>query len=316
MQISILGGGSWGTALAVHLAKKAHSLKVWEFLEDQAKGMQEKRFCRLLPEVPLPENIFVSSKMEDILPHADLILLAVPSDKVKPTLEKAKEFLSPSPIIICSKGLGENLELMTKVASSIISNDLFCLYGPTHAEEVGKGLFSSAVLAGKEKKPLRKLKKLLASENFKVETTTDLIGVQLGAALKNIIAILVGVLEGQGLGDNAKAYVMTKGLEEIKKIGVKLGGKEKTFDGLAGLGDLIVTCTSQHSRNRWLGEEIGKGRKLDEVLKEMKMVAEGVTAVKKAKQLAEKLSLELPLINGLYKILFEGKKVEEVLKEA
>lgn len=312
MQIAILGGGSWGTALAVHLAKK-HYVKVWEFFEEQAREMQEERKCRLLPEVSLPGNIFVSSLMEEIIPDTELVLLAVPSDKVKSSLEEAKKHLKRQLLVICSKGLGEEGELLTKVVGGMVKNKLFCFYGPTHAEEVCQGKLSGAVLAGKGKK-LARIKSVLESEELRVEVSRDLVGVQVGAALKNILAILVGVLDGQGLGDNAKAYVMTKGLEEIKKIGVKMGGKRETFYGLAGLGDVIVTCMSRHSRNRFVGREVGKGRKLEEVTAEMKMVAEGITTVKTAVKLKERLGLELPLISGLYKILFEGEEAGEVLK--
>jgi len=314
MEIAILGGGSWGIALAMHLAKKGYSIKVWEFFEEDAKKMQENRFCRLLPEVKLPQNVIVSSKMEEVLSSCELILLVVPSDKVKSTMEKAKAFLEKQPIVICSKGLGENLELMTDLVGEIVSNELFCFYGPTHAEEVCKGMFSGAVLAGEKKERLKELKKILETKEFKVEISEDLVGVQIGAALKNIMAVFIGVLEGMNWGDNAKAYVMTKGLDEIKRVGLRMGAKPEIFYGLAGMGDLIVTCMSRHSRNRYLGEQVGKGRKLIEVIEEMEMVAEGVTTVKRAVGLKEKLGLDLPLITGLHTILFEGGKPEEALK--
>ena len=311
MIITILGGGSWGTALAVHLAKKNHQVKVWEFVEQQAKEMQEQRVCKLLPEVKLPENIFISSQMKEVFP-SDLVLLVVPSEHAEKTVQQAKSYLNHQPVIICSKGFAPRTRLLTEAISEIILNQLFCLYGPTHAEEVGKSLFSGIVLAGGEGK--EKLKKVFENERLRVDLCDDLIGVQVAAALKNIIAIFVGVIDGAGLGDNAKAYVMTKGLEEIKKAGLQMGAKEETFQGLAGIGDIIVTCMSKHSRNRFVGLEVGKGRKLDIVLKEMKMVAEGVTTVKEVVQLEQKLKLKLPLISGLYKILFEGKKVEEILR--
>jgi len=312
VKITILGGGSWGTALAMHLSRKNYDIRVWEFLEDQAKEMQEERICRLLPEVRLPENIFVSSEMEKIIPKSDLILIVVPSDKVQGTISMAKEFLEDQEIIICSKGFGEENELLTDVLGNQIKNKLFCLYGPTHAEEVCKEMFSGIVLAGGEGKEI--LKEILESENLRVETSGDLIGVQVAAALKNILAVFVGVIEGMGLGDNAKAYVMTKGLEEIKEVGLAWGGEEETFHGLAGIGDMIVTCGSEHSRNRNVGEQIGKGRKLDEVIEEMKMVAEGVNTVKSAIKLKVKFGLKLPIITGLYEILFEGKDPKEVLE--
>lgn len=313
MNIAILGGGSWGSAISTHLAKKGHRVKVWEFFPEQAREMQEKRICPLLPEVRLPDNVFISSKMDETLADAEIILVVVPSDKVEITLEKAKSLISQQPLVICSKGLGEGLTLLSDTVNKKVSGNVYCLYGPTHAEEVGKGIFSGIVLAGPDGKERETIRAAIASEQLKVEVSDDLIGVQLCAALKNILAVFIGILDGKKLGDNPKAYVITKGLEEIKKIGLRLGAKEETFYGLAGLGDVIVTATSKHSRNRHVGEQIGKGRKLDDILAEMKMVAEGVTAVKKAAGFSEKLGLELPLVQGLHGILFEGKDVEEVL---
>lgn len=313
MKISILGGGSWGTALAVQLAKNKHQVKVWEFFEEQARKMQVERVCPLLPEVKLPENIFVSSKMEEVVSGSKLVLIVVPSDKVEVTINQAAKFLESQPIIICSKGFASNSRLLSEVVKEKVKGEVYCLYGPTHAEEVGWGKLTGIVLAGGKGKV--KLKKALESDNFKIELSKDIVGVQVAAALKNIIAIFIGLLDGLGEGDNAKAYIMTKGLEEIKQVGLAWGAKKETFYGLTGMGDLIVTCTSKHSRNRHVGEQIGKGRKLSEVLAEMKMVAEGVTNLKEAINLQDKFNLKLPLISGLYAILFEGKDAREVLKE-
>lgn len=313
MNIAILGGGSWGTALAVHLAGNKHSVKIWEFFADQAQEMQTQRQCKLLPNIAIPPNIFISSNMQDVLPNAELIILVVPSDKVESTIKNAKNYLTDQPIIICSKGFSNDGRLLSEIVKEQIKGEIYCLYGPTHAEEVGQGLFSGIVLAGG--KGRRKLKKVFANDNLKVELSSDIIGVQISAALKNILAIFVGILEGLNLGDNAKAYVMTKGLEEIKKIGLALGAKKETFYGLAGIGDIIVTCTSEHSRNRFVGEQLGKGRRLDDVLTEMNMVAEGITTVKIAESFAEKFNLELPLIKGLHNILFKGTDPRTVLKE-
>jgi len=276
--------------------------------------MQQKRVCRLLPGTRLPDNIFISHRLEEVLPETDLILLVVPSDKAEATVAKAKHLFAGQPIVICSKGFADGLQLLSEVVQRNVSGNVYCLYGPTHAEEVCKGMFSSIVLAGKNGKEREEIQQALHSPVFNVEVSDDIIGVQLCAALKNILAVFVGVLDGKNLGDNAKAYVITKGMAEIKQLGIKLGAKEETFDGLAGIGDVIVTATSKHSRNRYVGEQVGKGRKLDDVLAEMKMVAEGVTAVKKAIGFKEKKNLHLPLIEGLYQILFDGKDVEEILK--
>ena len=312
MKIAILGGGSWGTALAVHLARNNNDVKVWEFFEKQAQEMQETRVCKLLPEVKLSENIFISHKMEEVLADSEFILLVVPSDKVESTISTAKEFISEQSIVICSKGFGPDLKFLSDIVAEKVSGSVFCLYGPTHAEEVCKEMFSGIVLAGGKGKD--ELMKVIAADNLKIDLSDDLIGVQVSAALKNILAVFVGVLDGMGLGDNAKAYIMTRGLQEIKDVGVALGAKEETFYGLAGIGDMIVTSTSPHSRNRSVGVEVGKGRKLQEVIDEMAMVAEGVTTLKEAIGLKEKTGLELPLISGLYEILFEGKDPQEILK--
>lgn len=313
MKVAILGGGSWGSALAITLAKNNHSVNIWEFFQEQANEMQQKRVCKLLPDARLPDNIFISHKLEEVVPETDLILLVVPSDKVEATVMKARHLFSSQPVVICSKGFGEGLELLSESVQKQVSGNVYCLYGPTHAEEVCKGMFSGIVLAGKRGNERERIQEAFHSDIFNVEVSDDIIGVQLCAALKNILAVFVGVLDGKQLGDNAKAYVITKGLDEIKTIGLKMGAQKETFYGLAGIGDVIVTATSKHSRNRHVGEQVGKGRKLDDVLAEMKMVAEGVTAVKRAIGFKEKLGLHLPLTEGLHQILFDGKAVEEVL---
>ncbi len=312
MRITILGGGSWGTALAIHLAKKQHKVKVWEFVREQAREMQEQRICRLLPEVKLPENIFVSSELGGALAGSELIIIAVPSDKVESTLSAAHQFIQQQPMIIASKGFAREGRLLSEVVKEYCSGNIYCLYGPTHAEEVCKGLFSGIVLAGGKGKA--KLKRQMESSELKVELSNDVIGVQVAAALKNVVAVLVGMIEGKGLGDNARAYVMTKGLQEIQQLGLAMGAKKETFYGLAGLGDLIVTCGSRHSRNFHVGREVGKGRKLDEVLAEMKMVAEGVTTTKIVPQLCQKWKVQLPLLLGVHAVLLEGKDLQDILQ--
>ena len=317
MLITILGGGSWGTALALHLARKSHTVRVWEFFQEQADEMQQQRYCRLLPGVKLPGNITVSHQMEKVLPGSELIIMAVPSDKVEKTMEAASALvpaLIQQPIIIASKGFASNLRLLSDVVTEKVSGEVYCLYGPTHAEEVCQGLFSGIVLAGGKGK--ERLRTEIESPTLKVDLSDDIIGVQVCAALKNILAILIGVLDGKGLGDNAKAFVMTKGLDEIRQVGLKWGAKTETFYGLAGLGDVIVTCTSVHSRNFHVGREIGKGRKLAVVLPEMKMVAEGVTTAKSIPELCNRFNLNLPLLMGTSAVLFEGKEMMKVLEES
>src|SRR3989344_4510324 len=241
MRIAIIGGGSWGTALGVHLAKKNHEIKIWEFFAEQAKEMQEQRVCRLLPEVKLPEQIYVCSDLELTVKESEAVLVVVPSDKVEVTLKNAAPFLQSQPIILCSKGFASGQRLLSEVARQLVKGEVYCLYGPTHAEEVCKGMFTGIVLAGKKGKERSKLQKALEHDDLRVEMSDDVIGVQVAAALKNILAVFIGVLDGLQLGDNAKAYVMTKGLAEIRTLGIALGAKKETFYSLAGMGDLIVT---------------------------------------------------------------------------
>lgn len=313
MKFAIIGGGSWGSALAIHLAKNKHEIKVWEFFEEQAKEMQEKRVCRLLPQELLHQSIFVSHKMEEVVPGCEAVILVVPSDKVEAAITQASSMLQEQPVIICAKGFASDLKLLSEVVREKVKGDVYCLYGPTHAEEVCKGVFSGIVLAG-EGTWRRKLKKAIESPVLKVELSKDVVGVQVAAALKNILAVFIGVLDGTQMGDNTKAYIMTKGLEEIQEVGLKMGAKKDTFYGLAGMGDVIVTCTSKHSRNHFVGEEVGKGRKLDEVLAGMKMVAEGITTLNSVPILQEKYGLKLPILSGLYQVMFAGKSVKEVLE--
>ena len=216
-------------------------------------------------------------------------------------------------MILCSKGFTSNTRLLSEVVQEKISNPLFFLYGPTHAEEVGRGLLSGIVLAGgRGKEILSKLKPEFESDMLKVELSDDIVGVQVAAALKNIVALAVGMVDGLGLGDNATAYIMTKGYAEIRQVGLAWGGKDETFHGLAGIGDIIVTCLSEHSRNFRVGRELGKGRKLADILAEMKMVAEGVTTARIIPVLKERFRLELPLLTAAYGIVHEGKEAREL----
>jgi glycerol-3-phosphate dehydrogenase (NAD(P)+) len=311
MKIAILGGGSWGTALAMHFAKKNYEVKVWEFVAEQAQKMQNERTCPLLPEIKLPENIKVSSKMENVLLNAELVLVAVPSDHVEKTVDNAASLLVDQPIIICSKGFASNLRLLSNVVKEKVKGEVYCLYGPTHAEEVCKGVISGIVLAGGPGR--EELKPIIESNYLHVDLTDDFVGVQVAAALKNILAIYLGLADGLGLGDNTKAYLITHGLAEIKDVGLAWGAKEDTFYGLAGLGDVIVTCNSKHSRNRHVGEQLAKGLSLEEITDEMKMVAEGVNTLKTAIKLRERFALKLPLISALHEVLFEGKDPKEII---
>lgn len=308
MNITVLGGGSWGTALAIHLRRNGHNVKIWEFFKEQADQMQKERYCPLLPEkIHIDESIKITSVLEEALEDSDAVFIVVPSNKVEVTLQNAKQFITDQKIVLCSKGFAENQELQTKAVENILpENEIYCLYGPTLALELAKGLLTGIVLAGKTDKT--KLKQAIESDILKVDTTDDTVGVQIGAALKNVVTIFVGIVEGMELGQNAKAYVFTKGLNEIKEIGVAMGAKPETFLGLTAVGDLTL-----QSRNRMLGVEIGKGRKLEEILAQTNHVSEGVIAIQNAIVLKDRLGLDLPVISELNKILFENKSPKEAL---
>ncbi len=306
MNITILGGGSWGTAIALHLAKNSidNKINIWEFFQDQAVEMQTTRKSRFLPDIELPNNITVTSNIEESLVNTKVVFVVVPSDKVESTLKNARDYLKEQPVVVCSKGFSNNTDLLSITIEKIINNDLYFFYGPTIADEVAKGKPAGAVIAGVRGSQF--IIDLLRSDDFFIESSTDIIGVQISAALKNLLAICIGIVDGLEYGDNAKAYIMTKGLQEISLVGKTLGAKLETFYGLAGMGDVIVTCTSELSRNRYVGKELAKGRKLNEILVSMTMVAEGVNAAKHAYELSRKYDLDLPIITSLYKILFEG----------
>jgi glycerol-3-phosphate dehydrogenase (NAD(P)+) len=303
MKFAILGGGSWGLALAAHLVPR-HSIKMWEFFPDKALEMQTTRKSIYLTDATIDPAIEISSDLEYVLAASEIVLVVVPSDKVASTLERCKNVLQKQTIIICSKGFTPELQLLSVAARQFVQGEIYCLYGPTIADEVYKNQFTGMVLAGEHKN--FELEEALEDKDLQIELSDDIIGVQIAAALKNILAIYIGMLDGMGLGENAKAYVITKGLKEIIDLGLKFGAKEATFYGLAGIGDIITTCFSEKSRNRSFGENIGKGKKLTEVLSEMNNVVEGLAALKAVHQISNEKSVTMPLIEGLYKIVFEG----------
>ncbi len=307
MKAAILGGGSFGTSLAISLNRQENQVKIWEFIKTQAEEMNRTRICPMLPDVIIPENIMISNNLEEVINDSEMMLIVVPSDKVEQTIITAKEYIRGQKIIICSKGFGDDQTYLSEVVSKHLNNDIYCLYGPTLAKELAQGEITGMVLAGNL--GCETLKNDLESETLKIETTNDIIGTQTGAALKNVVTIFVGIAEGLNMGENTRAYIFTKGIAEIKKIGLAMGAEEETFLGLTCVGDLTL-----NSRNRKLGIEIGKGRKLEEVLKESNHVSEGVIAIKNAVKLAERLDLNIPLIQGLYAILFDNADPREIIK--
>jgi len=305
MEIAILGGGSYGTALAIHLSKK-YDIKVWEINEERVNKVNKEHKNDLL-EAKIPKNITFTTDIT-IANDADLVVIAVPSNFVKETIEK----INTKAIIVCaSKGVHDGLTLYEIIKQKFPKTTV--LAGPTHAEELALGMLSAAIIASDDKALTKKVKDIFHDKHFKIYESDDPIGVSFAAGAKNILAILIGISSGMGLGDNTKAYIMTQGLEEMKQLGMKMGAKEETFYGLAGLGDVIVTCTSKHSRNRSLGEKIGKGKKLNEILKEMTMIAEGVEIAKVVCKIAKQHKLKLPVMCGLHDILFNNKNPQDVI---
>ncbi|MBP5426546.1 MAG: NAD(P)H-dependent glycerol-3-phosphate dehydrogenase [Clostridiales bacterium] len=309
-KIAVIGAGSWGVALARVLSKKNDRVYLWSFFEDEAQMLQKGREHKSkLPNIILPENIFCTSDIKLVLEDADMALLVVPSDVVRNTAKLMKPYITKNTIIVnCSKGIEQGTDLlMTQVIEQEISNcKIGVLTGPTHAEEVARDIPTAIVAASNDIKTAEFIQDAFMSECFRVYTNTDVIGVQLGGALKNIIALCAGITDGLNLGDNTKAALMTRGMAEIVRLGVALGAKKETFSGLTGIGDLIVTCTSMHSRNRRAGILIGQGKTPSEAMDEVKMVVEGIKTAKGAYELSQKLNVSMPITKKAYDILFNG----------
>lgn len=309
MKIAVIGAGGWGTALARLLARKGHSVVLWARNPKLAQELEKNRTNQqYLPGVLLPsENLSVTSDLAEAVGSAEVILLAVPSFAVRQTAQKLKA-LQPTPNawINTAKGLERSSSLtMSMVLKEELSENIFTLSGPSHAEEVGRDSPTSVVIAGENAKTGIELQKAFMTERFRVYFSEDILGVEYGGTVKNIIALAAGISDGLGYGDNTKAALIARGLAEMVRLGVKLGARRETFFGLAGLGDLVATCTSQHSRNRAVGYRIGKGEKLSQILQTMSMVAEGVYATQAVRALARAQGVELPITEAVYAMLYE-----------
>jgi len=317
MKISILGAGSWGTAIALHLAKKKHNVTLWENFPDYLKVLKTKREnIKFLPGVKFPDEMVLTSDINAAVKGKDIIVLAIPSQYLRKVLEKIKGFDKKTIFVSLVKGIEEGTFFrMSELAKDVLGGINICaLSGPSIAVEVARDVPTTVVCAGSAENT-KTIQEAFMGMNLRVYTNTDIVGVELGGALKNIIALACGISDGLGYGDNTKAALMTRGLAEISRLGIKMGADPLTFAGLAGIGDIIVTCTSKHSRNRSVGEQIGKGKSLDEVLKGMYMVAEGVWTTKSTLKLAEKLGVEMPIARAVYEVLWEGEKPFEAVGE-
>ncbi|AFH50797.1 Glycerol-3-phosphate dehydrogenase [Ignavibacterium album JCM 16511] len=314
MKVSVLGAGGWGTNLAVLLHYNGHNVTLWEYKKSYAKELAKRRENKIyLPGIYIPDEIKITSDIEDSTFHKNLIVLAVPSQFLRKVVEKIDYHSIKDTILVSvSKGIEkETLMTMSQMIKDVHhrldKNQIGVLSGPSHAEEVSKRVPTAVVAASVSKETSKTIQSVFINSYFRVYSSTDILGVELGGAFKNVIAIGAGIIDGAGFGDNTKAAIMTRGVAEISRLGLVMGARPETFAGLSGMGDLIVTCMSRHSRNRFVGEQIGKGKKLKEVLKSMEMVAEGVETTKSVNQLANKYKVETPIANEVYKILFEDK---------
>lgn len=310
-KVTVLGSGSWGTALAVMLSKKGYNIHLWSWFEEESKKLaQTRENIDFLPGVIIPNNVNCTWDLEKSVKDAEVIVNAVPSHAVRGMAQKIKNYVRKGQIIVnVSKGLEQEslLRLSQVITEEIPQADVAVLSGPSHAEEVAKDIPTTSVAAAKERKVAEKVQDIFMNPKYRVYTNPDVIGVELGGALKNVIALCAGITDGLGFGDNTKAALMTRGITEIARLGVALGAKLETFAGLSGIGDLIVTCTSMHSRNRRAGILIGQGKTLEQALKEVRMVVEGVNTTKAAYYLAARQNVEMPIVNEAYQVLFNGK---------
>ncbi|GAB6103663.1 MAG: NAD(P)H-dependent glycerol-3-phosphate dehydrogenase [Blautia sp.] len=318
-KISVLGAGSWGTALAVLLYNNGHEVMLWSALADEVKMLCDKREHETkLPGVRLPDNMEITTDLEKSLLDPDVAVLAVPSPFTRSTAHQMSSFTRNGQIIVnVAKGVEENtlMTLSEIISEEIPQADVCVLSGPSHAEEVGKGIPTTCVVSAEKRETAEFLQGIFMSPVFRVYTTPDILGVELGGALKNVIALAAGTADGLGYGDNTKAALITRGIAEIARLGIKMGAKTETFYGLSGMGDLIVTCASVHSRNRKAGYLMGKGYTMKEAMDEVKMVVEGVYSAKAAKSLAEKYQVEMPIIEEVNKVLFEDKPAAEAVQD-
>ena len=315
--IAIIGSGSWGVALATHLANMGHNVKIWSFLEEERDLINNEKKCKFLPNLTLPQGIMCSTDFKEVIEGADFILHVTPSKFTRDTFKQYKQYVGKTPIIICSKGFEK--ETM-KTLDEVILDELpearvGALSGPSHAEEVSIAIPTVLVMASKDKEDRDLVQDAFMCSHMRVYTSEDIKGVELGGALKNIIAFCAGVAAGVGFGDNTFAALITRGLGEISRLGVALGGQKDTFFGLSGLGDLIVTCLSEHSRNRRAGKLIGQGKTLEEAKKEVGMVIESIDNIDVAYALSQKYNIEVPIINTAYDVIYNKLDAKEAVEK-
>lgn len=318
-KISVIGAGSWGTALACLLNDNQHNVTIWSIDKNEVEMLTTYREQKeKLAGVKVADEIKITADLKEALTDKDIVVMAVPSIFVRSTAKKMAEVISGSPIIVnVAKGIEEDtlMTLTDIIKEELPGYQVAVLSGPSHAEEVGRKIPTTCVVGSSDKETCEILQDVFMNQVFRVYTSSDVLGIELGGALKNVIALAAGINDGLGYGDNSKAALMTRGIAEISRLGVKMGAKMETFYGLSGIGDLIVTCSSKHSRNRNAGYYIGKGMSYEEAMKEVKMVVEGVYSAKAAYALSKKYDSPLPIIEQVNKVLFEQKAPTEAVTE-
>lgn len=318
-KIGVLGAGSWGIALSVLLHSNGHEVTVWSIIKEEIDMLQTKREHETkLPGVKLPDDMKFTNNLEEAMEDKDVLVLAVPSPFTRSTARSMKQYLKSGQIIVnVAKGIEETtlMTLSEQIEEELPEACVTVLSGPSHAEEVGRGLPTTVVVGAKKKETAEYLQDIFMSEVFRVYTSSDIAGIELGASMKNVIALAAGIADGLGCGDNTKAALITRGIAEITRLGVKMGGRPETFAGLTGMGDLIVTCASMHSRNRRAGILIGQGKSMQEAMDEVKMVVEGVYSAKAGLKLSEKYDVSMPIVKEVNAVLFDGKPAADAMKE-
>ena len=313
--IAVIGSGSWGVALSIHLAKLGNKIKLWSFAEDEKDLINGEHKCKFLPNVDLPDGIECSNSYEEVIKDSDFIVHVTPSKFTRNIVKEYKQYVTNQPIVICSKGF-EQSTLMTLdevIKEEIPNAKIAVLSGPSHAEEVSIAIPTVLVVASEYDSVLKLVQDTFMSDKMRIYTSRDVKGVELGGALKNIIAFCAGVAAGMGLGDNTFAALITRGLSELARLGVSLGGQKDTFYGLSGLGDLIVTCLSDHSRNRRAGKLIGQGKTIEETRQEVGMTIESLDNIVVAHELGKIHNIEMPIVEAVYGILYNRLKPEEAV---
>ena len=312
--IAVIGSGSWGIALALLLHRNGHHIKIWSYSADEARSINEDKKCLLLPGVDMPEDFVCYTSLEETMKGAEIVLMVTPSSAIRTTLNNLKPFVTENQtFVLCSKGMEPDTQkVYTDVISEILPEvKVAALSGPSHAEEVSQNIPTAVVIAANEEETANELQNIFSSDTFRVYTSTDLYGVELGGSLKNIIALSCGIAVGLGYGDNTIAALITRGLLEISRLVTMTGAKQETFYGITGLGDLFVTCASKHSRNRKCGILIGQGKSAEEAKAEVGMVVEGISALEGAYAMIQKHQVYAPIISEVYDVVKNGKSPQE-----